>query len=84
MKEKILELEQTNSVSMPSALFLEAGTELVLFAVRAGTLKLRLVSLKVSAGAGACSGIFAEAECDDMTGISREHRCARLWWRDRG
>jgi hypothetical protein len=30
VKEKILQLEQTNSVSMPSALCVEAGTDAVL------------------------------------------------------
>ena len=39
-KDKIVELEHTNSVSMPSALFVEAGTDAVLFAARVGRVKL--------------------------------------------
>jgi hypothetical protein len=82
VKEKILELEHTNSVSMPSALCVEAGTELVLLALRVGSVKLRLpVLLELAVGA---SGVFAEAEGDDMAGVSREHCRARAVQRDSG
>lgn len=61
VKEKILELEHTNSVSMPSALFADgAGTDVVLRAVRAGSVKLRLELLGLRAD-GACSGCWDEA-----------------------
>jgi hypothetical protein len=82
VKEKILELEHTNSVSMPSALCVDAGTELVLFAMRAGSVKLRLpVLLESAVGA---SGVFAEAEGDDMAGVLREHCRARVVQRGSG
>jgi hypothetical protein len=60
VKEKILELEHTNSVSMPSALLLDAGTDVVLRAARAGSVKLRLELLGLRAD-GACSGCWDEA-----------------------
>ena len=55
VKEKILELAHTNSVSMPSAVFLDAGTDSVLRVARAGSVKLRLELLGLRAD-GACSG----------------------------
>ena len=48
VKETILELEHTKSVSMPSTLFVGAGTDVGLFAF-AGSVKLRLTLV-----AGAC------------------------------
>jgi hypothetical protein len=64
VKEKILELEHTNSVSMPSAVFLEAGTDSVLRVARAGSVKLRRELLGLRAD-GACSG----CACWDGAGI---------------
>lgn len=74
VKEKILESEHTNSVSMPSALAVGAGTDEVLFAARAGRVKLRLPLLAWTA-AGACPGCWDEAGTD-MMGCLCEH-CRR-------
>jgi hypothetical protein len=71
VKEKIFELEHMNSVSMPSALFVEAGTEAGRFAVRAGSVKLRLPLLGVGAG-GACPQAWDDAGVD-MVGVSDGH-----------
>lgn len=64
VKEKILELEHTNNVSMPSVVFLDAGTDSVLRIARAGSVKLRLELLGLRAD-GACSG----CACWDEAGI---------------
>jgi hypothetical protein len=65
VKEKIFELEHMNSVSMPSALFVEAGTDAGRFTVRAGSVKLRLPLLGVGAG-GACPQAWDDAGVDIM------------------
>jgi hypothetical protein len=72
VKEKIFELEQTNSVSMPSALFVETGTEAGRFTVRAGRVKLRLLLLGLSAG-GACSRAWDDAGVDIMGVLCGHH-----------
>jgi hypothetical protein len=69
VKEKIFELEQMHSVSMPSALFAEAGTDAGRIAVRAGSVKLRLPG--VGAG-GACPQAWDDAGVDIM-GVSDGH-----------
>ena len=72
VKETILDLEQTNSVSMPSALFVDAGAGAGLLALRAGRVKLRRMWVALAAGRSACSGVF-EGAGDDMAGASGGH-----------
>ena len=73
VKEKIFELVQMNSVSMPSTLFDGAGTDAGRCAVRAGRVKLRLLLLGLRAR-GACSGAMDDAGVDIM-GVSGVHLC---------
>jgi hypothetical protein len=71
VKEKIFEVEHMNSVSMPSTLFVAAGTDAGRFNVRAGRVKLRLPLLGLRAR-GACSGVWDDAGVDIM-GVSSVH-----------
>lgn len=77
VKETILECGQTTSVSIPSALLLEAGAEAGLLRSRAGTVKERR---PLCSGGGACSGVLDGASGDDMMNahacISKSGRCA--------
>lgn len=75
VNETILVDEQTKRVSIPSALFVDAGVGRGLFAMRAGSVKERR-ALDEEAG-GACSGV-AEADGDDMVDGSRRHCCPRV------
>ena len=77
VKEKIFEVEHMNSVSMPSTLFVGAGTDEGRFTVRAGRVKLRRPLLGLGLRAcGACSEVWDDAEVDIM-GILRR---ASLSW----
>lgn len=69
VKETILELEHTKSVSMPSGLFVDAGCDADL-TVCAGSVKER--RLVVDVAAGACAPVFAGAG-EDMLGASSSH-----------
>lgn len=74
VKEKILESEQTKRVSMPSTLFVDAGTDAVLGAVRVGRVKL----LRAATGLLAVRGEGASWRCwgeagRDMAGQLCEH-----------
>lgn len=72
VKETILEFEQMNSVSMPSALFVEAGAGAGLLTGREGSVKLRRTWVALDVGRSACSGIWEEAG-DDMVRNSGGH-----------
>jgi len=69
VKETILECGQTTSVSMPSALLVEAGAGAGLLRIRAGTVKERR---PLCSGGGACSGVLEGASGDD---IVKAHAC---------
>lgn len=68
--ETILECGQTTSVSMPSALFGEAGIGAGPLLKRAGTVKERRA---LCSGVGACSGVLEGASGEDMVGGSCRH-----------
>lgn len=76
VKDTILELEQMNSVSMPSELLVEAGADGALL-VRVGTVKLRRALVGIKAG-GACERVL-DAVGDDMLEDLCRHsrRCSR-------
>lgn len=65
VKETILECGQTTSVSMPSALLVEAGLGAGLLLSRAGTVKERR-TLPVFCRAGACCGVLEGATGEDI------------------
>lgn len=73
VKETILEFEHTKSVSMPSTLLADAGTDVGRFAF-AGSVKLRLTLV-----AGACSGCCCDEAGVDMMRMLRSHcSCADM------
>lgn len=74
VKDTILDVEQTKSVSMPSEVFLDAGVDVDRIAGRAGSVNERR---PVVEGCGACSGAFEEAGTD-MTGPSCKHSRVEL------
>lgn len=75
VKETILECGQTTSVSMPSALLLEAEAEagVGLLRSRAGTVNERR---PLCSGGGACSGVLEGASGDDM--VTAQVRISRM------
>jgi hypothetical protein len=70
VKETVLEVGQTKSVSMPSEVFLAGGVDVERIAGRAGSVNERRLVVEAC---GACSAIMEEEAGSDMVDASCKH-----------